>query len=349
MSHRIEITTRDGQAFEFACEPGQDVLAAAAQAQITLPSQCRRGSCGACHASVAEGDYALGAHSADALPPGDPHAVLLCCTTPLSDLRIAAPYDGTKVLLQPVPVRRARIAALETIADDTCRLELQLEPDDAYGSAAEFEAGQFVELELPDSGVRRPFSLANTSNWDGRLELLIRLRADGVFSSYLRERARVGDALIVHGPQGGFGLFAESLRPRWFVAGGTGLAPVLAMLRRMAEYQEMNDARLIFGVNRESELFMVDELERLRAELAQLDVELCVRDGDNKNDKDDGGTAWSGFRGTPVDALEAALASADALPDLYVCGPPGMVSAAQAVAAAAGVPAAQFASERFAV
>ncbi|CAB3784773.1 Methane monooxygenase component C [Paraburkholderia caffeinitolerans] len=340
MSHRIEITTRDGQAFAFACEPEQDVLGAAAAAQITLPSQCRRGSCGACHASVAEGEYTLGAHSADALPSGDPHAVLLCCTTPRSDLRIAAPYDGTKVLLQPVAVRRARIAALETLADDTLRLELRLEPDDAHGSAAEFEAGQFVELELPGSGARRPFSLANTSNWDGRLELLIRLRPDGVFSSYLRERAQVGDELNVHGPQGGFGLFAESLRPRWFVAGGTGLAPVLSMLRRMAEFQEMNDARLFFGVNHESELFMVQELEQLQAELAQLCVELCVREGD---------AAWPGFHGTPVEALQAALETADEPPDLYVCGPPGMVSAAQAVAAAAGVPAAQFASERFTV
>ncbi|MFX1684715.1 2Fe-2S iron-sulfur cluster binding domain-containing protein [Paraburkholderia sp. A1BS-2L] len=340
MSYRIEITTRDGQAFAFACEPEQDVLAAAAAAQITLPSQCRRGSCGACHASVAEGDYTLGAHSVDALPPADPRAVLLCCTTPRSDLSIAAPYDGTKVLLQPVAVRGARIAALETLADDTLRLELRLQPDDAHGSAAEFEAGQFVELELPESGVRRPFSLANTSNWDGRLELLIRLRPEGVFSSYLRERAQVGDALTVHGPQGGFGLFAESLRPRWFVAGGTGLAPVLSMLRRMAEFQEMNDARLFFGVNRESELFMAEELGRLQAELAQLHVELCVREG---------GSAWRGFHGTPVEALQVALASADEPPDLYVCGPPGMVSAAQAVAAAAGVPAAQFASERFAV
>ncbi|MFA8359650.1 hypothetical protein ACEPT7_17365, partial [Burkholderia ubonensis] len=42
-----------------------------------------------------------------------------------------------------------------------------------------------------------------------------------------------------------------SLRPRWFVAGGTGLAPILSMLRRMAEYQEMIDARLFFGVNRQ--------------------------------------------------------------------------------------------------
>ncbi|WP_233879719.1 2Fe-2S iron-sulfur cluster binding domain-containing protein [Paraburkholderia flagellata] len=340
MSYQIELTTRDGQAFGFACEPGQDVLSAAAAADITLPSQCRRGSCGACHATVTEGTYTLGDHSADALPSADPQAVLLCRTRPSADLRVAAPYDHTKVLLRPVATRTARIAALETIADDTRRLELLLDADDTSGSAAEFEAGQFAELELPEARVKRPFSLANTSNWEGRLEFLIRLRPQGEFSAYLRDRAQPGDVLTVHGPQGGFGLIADSLRPRWFVAGGTGLAPVLSMLRRMAEYGEMNDARLFFGVNRESELFMLDELDALRAALPQLRVELCVREAPD---------GWQGSHSTPVEALAAALAGEGAAPDLYVCGPPAMVSAAQAVAASSRVPSAQFVSERFTV
>ncbi|MBN3789639.1 2Fe-2S iron-sulfur cluster binding domain-containing protein [Burkholderia sp. Ac-20353] len=338
MTYRIEITTRDGQPVGFACEAGQDLLTAAADAGITLPSQCRRGSCGACHATVAAGDYDLQEHSADALPAGQPGAILMCRTTPRSDLRIVAPYDHAKVLLQPVPVRVARIAALDLIADQTMRVELHVEPDDANGSAVEFEAGQFAELEVPGSDVRRPYSLANTSNWEGRLEFLIRLRPDGWFSTYLRERARLGDPLTVRVPMGGFGLFVESLRPRWFVAGGTGLAPILSMLRRMAEYQEMPDARLFFGVNQESELFLRDELKQLQIDLPQLRVDLCVWHPDDD---------WSGFRGTPVDALSAALSRADVLPDVYVCGPPALVRGAQAAAAAAGVPDAQFASERF--
>ncbi|KVQ76759.1 oxidoreductase [Burkholderia ubonensis] len=338
MTYQIAITTRDGQPFGFACEDGQDLLTAAAEAGITLPSQCRRGSCGACHATVAEGDYDLREHSIDALPAGQPGAILLCRTTPRSDLRVVAPYDHAKVLLQPVPVRIARIAALDTIADQTMRVELQVEPDDANGSAVEFEAGQFAELEVPGSGVRRPFSLANTSNWEGRLEFLIRLRPDGWFSTYLRERAQPGDPLTVRAPMGGFGLFAESLRPRWFVAGGTGLAPILSMLRRMAEYQEMIDARLFFGVNRQSELFMLDALQQLQADMPQLKVDLCVW-----HPRDD----WSGFRGTPADALSAALAGTGVRPDIYVCGPPALVRGVQAAAVAAGVPDAQFASERF--
>ncbi|MGU8078124.1 FAD-binding oxidoreductase [Burkholderia pyrrocinia] len=338
MTYRIEITTRDGEQFGFGCDAEQDLLTAAADAGITLPSQCRRGSCGACQATVVDGAYEMQADSAGVLPAGQQGAVLLCRTTPRGDLRVAAPYDRTKVLLQPVPVRTARIAALDTIAADTMRVELQVEPDDAFGSAIEFEPGQFAELEVPGSGLRRPYSLANTSNWDGRLEFLIRLRPDGWFSTYLRERARPGDPLTVRVPMGGFGLFADSLRPRWFVAGGTGLAPILSMLRRMAEYQEMADARLFFGVNQETELFMLDELARLQADLPQLQVDLCVwRPGGE----------WAGLRGTPVDALRAALAQAGALPDIYVCGPPPLVQGVRDVAVAAGVPDAQFASERF--
>ncbi|HIH2657984.1 TPA: 2Fe-2S iron-sulfur cluster binding domain-containing protein [Burkholderia cenocepacia] len=340
MIYRIEITTRDGERFAFGCEAEQDLLSAAADADITLPSQCRRGSCGACQASVVDGAYEAQPDSAGVLPAGQHGAVLLCRTTPRGDLRIAAPYDRTKVLLHPVPVRTARIAALETVAADTVRVELQVEPDDASGSAVEFEPGQFAELEVPGSGLRRPYSLANTSNWDGRLEFLIRLRAGGWFSTYLRERARLGDSLIVRVPMGGFGIFADSLRPRWFVAGGTGLAPILSMLRRMADYQEMADARLFFGVNQDSELFMLDELARLQAALPQLRVELCVWRPDGE---------WGGYRGTPVDVLRAALEEAGERPDIYVCGPPSLVQAARDAAVAAGVPDAQFASERFAV
>nr|WP_232456979.1 2Fe-2S iron-sulfur cluster-binding protein [Burkholderia ubonensis] len=99
MTYQIEIATRDGQPFGFACEDGQDLLTAAAEAGITLPSQCRRGSCGACHATVADGDYDLREHSIDALPAGQPGAILMCRTTPRSDLRVVAPYDHAKVLL----------------------------------------------------------------------------------------------------------------------------------------------------------------------------------------------------------------------------------------------------------
>lgn len=338
MKHRILLTTQDGQQFDYDCAPDQYLLDAAETASLILVSQCRNGSCGACHATVTEGDFRLDDHAPDVLPADRPGSILMCRTAPLSDLKITLPYDHRKVLHESVPRRAAQIVTLEEIAEATMRVVLRLDPDADDGGAAQFEPGQFMEIELPDSSERRAYSLANTSNWDGTLEFLIRIRPGGRFSTFLRDRAHVGDTLMVRGPLGAFCIRESSLRPRWFVAGGTGLAPVLSMLRRMAEYGESHDAKLFFGVEHERQLFLLDELDQLKAQLPQLTVEVCVAKAEAN---------WTGFRGTPVDALHAALASSDTKPDIYVCGPPGMVKAVAAVAADQGVPAEHVDSERF--
>jgi ferredoxin-NADP reductase/ferredoxin len=338
MSFEIRLTTRDQQQLSFACEPGQTLIDAADAAQITLPSQCRQGSCGACHANVVHGDFELGPHSAEALPRDAANGILMCCTTAQSDLDIELPCDHSRILFGRVPLRTATIAALENIAENTVRLELRLDADADGGVAAQFEPGEFAELQIPDTDIWRAYSLANTANWDGTLEFLIRLQPQGKFSTFLQTQAQPGMTLNLRGPQGAFGLNEGSLRPRWFVAGGTGLAPMLSMLRRMAEFQETQAARLFFGVNREAELFALDELDRLRAELPQLQVDVCVW-------KPVAG--WQGFVGTPADALREALAGSGELPDIYLCGPAPLLTAAERIAHDAGVPEAQIFAERF--
>ncbi|MGJ0492850.1 aromatic/alkene monooxygenase hydroxylase FAD-binding subunit MmoC [Methylobacter sp.] len=339
-THTIELTTRDGEQLRFDCDGDQSLLEAAADAHIVLPSQCRQGSCGACYADATRGDYILGEHNPAALPAGaaEQGGILLCRTFPLSDLSVSLPFDHDRILLGEIRRRNADIAAIEPVGENTVRLTLHLAPDDDGGSVAEFEPGQFVELEVPGQAIRRAYSLANTGNWEGRLEFLIRLQPGGLFSTWLREQAHAGQTLIVHGPQGAFGLSENGLRPRWFVAGGTGLAPMLSMLRRMAEFQEPHPARLYFGVNRVEELFCLTELEALKAELPQLQVILCVW----KPNQD-----WQGFCGTPVDALVHDLTSLNIRPDIYLCGPPALIDAAEAAARSQGVPVEQVFSERF--
>jgi ferredoxin-NADP reductase/ferredoxin len=339
-THTIELTTRDGEQLRFDCDDDRNLLEAAADAHIVLPSQCRQGSCGACYADATRGDYILGEHNPAALSAGaaEKGGILLCRTFPLSDLSVSLPFDYDRILLGEIRRRNAEIAAIEPVGENTVRLTLLLAPDDDGGSVAEFEPGQFVELEVPGRAIRRAYSLANTGNWEGRLEFLIRLQPGGLFSTWLREQAHAGQTLIVHGPQGAFGLSENGLRPRWFVAGGTGLAPMLSMLRRMAEFQEPHPARLYFGVNRVEELFCLMELEALKAELPQLQVILCVW----KPNQD-----WQGFCGTPADALAQDLDDLNARPDIYLCGPPALIDAAEAAARSQGVPVEQVFSERF--
>jgi ferredoxin-NADP reductase len=222
------------------------------------------------------------------------------------------------------------------------RLMLTLRPGEDGSASADFESGQFVRIVVPGSPpgreVRRAYSPANVSNWDGQLEFYIRLLPGGAMSDYLSQRARVGDVLTVSSADGEFGLAENGLRPRWFLAGGTGLSPLLSMLRKMAEWGEAQPARLFFGITRHGEVFAQDEIAALCETLPDFEAVTVVWSPDPE---------WAGPVGNPVDLAAAEIALLDEMPDVYLCGPPPMMDAAVAALTAAGVPADQIHLERF--
>ena len=341
MSYAITLTTKDDKQLDFSCEPEQTVQDAAEAAGFFLPALCKAGSCGSCLGRCTQGDYHLGSYSESLLPQnaqqhGD---ILLCRTFPDSDLQITAPYNASKIRNSKQIPRNAEIISVELIAERTMRLVLQLLPDAKRSVAFEFESGQFVELEVLELNLKRAYSIANTQNWTGRLEFLVRLQAHGQFSTYLQKTAGVGDYLRVIGPSGSFGVQEQSLAPRCFVAGGTGLAPFLSILQRMAEWGEDHPTQLFIGVNNEQEIFCLEELSALTQAIPQLHVEYCIWKPSE---------TWTGFCGTPADALRAYLANTDVLPDVFLCGPPLLIEAATEVAVDAGVNPERIFCERFA-
>jgi NAD(P)H-flavin reductase/ferredoxin len=338
----VKITTSDGVTLGIEVPDGSSVVDAAAEAGYVLPSQCGRGTCGSCHAT-ARGAYRLGDHSPAALPPEQEAAggVLLCRTYPLGAVDVSVSYARSRILDGGVGRREGTVVEVTQVARDTVVLRLQLDPDDATGAGVEFDPGQFMELQLPGDERRRAYSMSNTPNWDGEVEFLIRLHEGGYFSGFLRDvlegRRPLGERVVGHGPTGAFGLRESGLRPRWFVAGGTGLAPLLSLLRRMAEWGEPHPARLFLGVNSEEDLPELEVIDQLVADLPGFRLDPCVwHPGDD----------WTGTSGTPADALAAALAEAKQSPDVYVSGPPLLVDAVQRVAAAAGLPPEQVITER---
>ena len=251
---------------QLTCAAETTILEAAASAGMVLPSICQTGTCGACAAEVVDGRFELGTHSADALGRRSASgATLLCRTYPRSDCHISLPYDSTRIGDGLPAQRSATISALETLTPSTVRLALVLDPDEQGACAAEFDPGQFVQLQVPGREDRRAYSIANTANWDGALEFFIKLVPGGSFSTYLTETAAVGERLLVIGPQGAFGLHEHGLRARWFVGGGSGIAPLLSMLRRMAEWGDPQPARLYAGFNDEADVFGAAEIDELLA------------------------------------------------------------------------------------
>lgn len=351
VGYDITLVTADGQESTLHCGAGTSVLTAAEQAGLVLKSACQGGGCGACSAVLTGGRVEMGDHDPDVIEvPEDEGGILLCSSFPREDCRIELPYDAAKIVTAPPSTHDAEITALDRVADGVMRVTLTLRPAEDGSSSADFESGQFFRVTvpgaapvavpgtIPGSEARRAYSPANVANWDGRLEFFIRLLPGGAMSEYLSERAGVGDVLTVSSADGEFVLAENGLRPRWFLAGGTGLSPLLSMLRKMAEWGDPQPARLFFGVTRHGEVFAQDEIAALAGTLPDFHAETVVWNAD---------PAWTGPVGNPVEMAAAELAMLDEMPDVYICGPPPMTDAAVAALTAAGVPADQIHLERF--
>lgn len=348
LGYDVTLVTADGQESTLRCSAGTTVLAAAEQAGLVLKSACQGGGCGACSAVLAGGRVEMGDHDPDVIEvPEDQGGILLCSSFPREDCRIELPYDAAKIVTAPPSRHDAEITALERVADGVMRVLLTMRPGEDGSSSADFESGQFFRVLVPGSGTagseaRRAYSPANVANWDGQLEFYIRLLPGGAMSDYLTGRAAVGDVLTVLSADGEFGLVESGLRPRWFIAGGTGLSPLLSMLRRMGEWGDPQLARLFFGVTRHGEVFAQDEIAALGTILPDFNARTVVWHPDPN---------WTGATGNPVDLAAAEIAvlgeESGEMPDVYVCGPPPMVDAAYAALTVAGIPADQIHAERF--
>jgi len=339
-TYSITLASLDGKKIQFNCKSSQNVQDAAEVAGFFPPAICKIGSCGSCLAVCDSGRYELKNYSEGLLPQNanETKDILLCRTYPQSDLIIHAPYNADRIQNRQLLPRDASIIEVKKLAKRTVLLVLQLSEDDEKGLGFDFEAGQFVELEVSELALKRAYSIANTTNWDGRLEFLIRLQDQGQFSQFLQNQAQVGKSLKVHGPSGTFGVHEQRLNPRCFIAGGTGLAPFLSILRRMAEWGEDHPTQLFFGVNTEAEIFCNQELAALQQRLPNLKVTICVWKPSDQ---------WGGFRGTPADALTVYLKQMTVLPDLYLCGPPQLIEMTTKIALTQGVQSENIHCERF--
>lgn len=341
LDHAITLITGDGADFSFPCGPDETLTKAAHRAGLAVPSVCGQGSCGACQGTCEEGDYELDDHSPKALPPAlrEQGGILLCRTKPRGAMRVQVAAAAAQVSAGPPPERPCTVIEVSPQGGDVMRLVLDIIPDPEQGIGPLFEPGQFMELQIPGTDVWRAYSLANAPDWDGRLEFLIRLQPEGRFSTWLQGQAAEGQVVLTRGPQGAFGLRPGSLNRRVMVAGGTGLAPMLSILRQAVAFGDDQPTDLLFGVNRAQDLFASAALQELCAALPSLRVETCLWQG-----AEDG----VAFHGTPAQRLAALLAGQDgAAYDLYICGPAALIDATEAVAEAAGIPASQRVAERF--
>ena len=149
------------------------------------------------------------------------------------------------------------------------------------------------------------------------------LMPGGAFSEAIENMRGAGATVGVEGPFGAFTLRPEQGDPV-FIAGGTGLSPILAMLRKLATEDSHRRATLIFGVSTEDKLFGLPQIDTIVAACPGLNVHVTIAEPTD---------AWTGRQGTAIDVLAQELAQTNdpKAGRYYVCGPAPMVAAAQSI------------------
>ena len=314
--HRVHCTFWDSKELEFDCAADEDVITAALRQNIILLSYCRKGICATCKARVKDGDFAMDAVTVQALSPAEEEEglVLLCRTCPQSDLTVELEYDSDRVTIPEIG--RVEVMAVSPISRSCTVYRLVLRGHRV--GIFNWNPGQYVAIRRPNSEEWRMFSMANTPNLQNTLEFLIRLIPGGVFSSYVQNEAKPGDLLDIKGPFGAF-FYRQSDHPPIFIAGSTGLAPNLAMLRQLGDALSDQRMRLFFGITNTGELFGTEELHALAQQLPRLTCHIaCVNPE----------ASWQHETGLVTDSFLKRMEGEDFTAyDYYLCGPPAMIEA----------------------
>ena len=236
----------------FSVAPGETILAAALRQGIGLPYGCRNGACGACKGVLRSGELAYGDYQERALHASEKAAgkALTCCTQPLGDIVFEVrELSGAKDLaIRTMP---ARVERIERPADDVAVLFLKL----PTGERLQFLAGQYIDILLKN-GRRRSFSMANAPHDDQLIELHVRKSPGGAFSTFVFDEMKERAILRFEGPLGTFYMRGDSDKPAILVAGGTGFAPIKAIIEDALHHGDDRPMVLYWGVRSLKDLYM---------------------------------------------------------------------------------------------
>lgn len=308
----------------FRVEPGETVLEAARRAHLALPYSCLAGVCGSCKATLIEGECIYPRNPPTALNAAERlrHQALLCQAVPVTDLVVAAREVAS---VADLPLRRLTLKLLDKapLGVDVVRLILQA----ARGERLRRLPGQYLDVLLAD-GKRRAFSIANAPHEGDHVELHVRHVAGGGFTSYVFDEMKPGALLKIEGPLGTFVPREDSERPLLFVAGGTGFAPVKALIEHFLHLGTRRPITLYWGARTAQDLYLRGLPERWARDVVGFRYVPVVSDA----------AVADGQRGGFVH--EAVLEDHPDLAgfDLYMSGPPTMVDAGRRAFVQAGLP-----------
>lgn len=225
----------------------------------------------------------------------------------------------------------------EEIAQDF--VTLWLEP--SKGSLPNYLPGQHLPIEVDINGkkIGRRYTLSSSPSRPGRYAISVKRIAGGRVSNALLDNLQVGDVLEAENPDGQFHLKTHDAQPLLLLSAGSGVTPMLSMVRYLADHNQLNDVVFYHQCRTEHDIPCRSELEQLKREHSGLEVKICLTQP---------AVDWFGLKG------RLSLSHIKQIKDVeqrqvFVCGPDGFMQKAKNLLLKKGLPEAHYHQEAFGV
>ncbi|RDV00355.1 2Fe-2S iron-sulfur cluster-binding protein [Trinickia dinghuensis] len=246
---------------------GDNLLEALRNHQVPISYSCTAGRCGTCRCRIVSGNVLVTGAAETNRPATDGELVLACQATLVEDCVIEIP-EVDEIVVHPSKIIKTTVVGIEDLTHDIKRVRLALSKPFA------FSPGQYASLQFSPELVR-PYSMAVAAGGD-EAEFHIRVVPGGRVTSYVATQLKVGDAVRLSGPLGTAYLRTKTSDPIICIAGGTGLAPILSIVRGMADRGLTHPVDLYFGVRSPRDIYGMAWLDELKARLPSLTVHVVV-------------------------------------------------------------------------
>jgi Na+-transporting NADH:ubiquinone oxidoreductase subunit F len=299
---------------EYLVDGGDNLLSTLNEQDIFIPSACGgKGSCGYCKVKVIEGGgQFLATEKGYVTETERLEGIRLSCQLRVKeDLKIEIPEE-----LFNVKQYEYTVTILEDLTDKIKRVRLEL-PDTLE---INYKPGQYIQILTPvydgNEEVYRAYSITTPPSSKHAIELFIGYVPDGICTTYIHKHLKVNDKLNVVGPFGDF-YYREGDKEMVLVAIGTGMAPIMGILRYMNENHIERKATLYFGARTRSDMFMTDELKVLEKTMFDFEYINCLS-------RPTAHCEWNGEVGRVTDLIEKFVDNGGNK-EAYLCGNPPMI------------------------
>ncbi len=330
-----KLTINDNK--DFMVDGGETLLSSLVDQKVFIPSACGgKGSCGYCKVTVIEGGgQILPTELGYVTPAEQKEGVRLSCQLKIKeDMKIQIPEE-----LFSVKQFDYRVEFIKEVTPTIKHLRLKL-PE---GEEIQFKAGQYIQILAPkykgnDEEVYRAYSVASSPLDQKAIELYIGLVKNGIATTFVHDYLKPGAKLTIVGPYGDF-FYQDTDREMVLVAIGTGMAPIMSILKFMRDSGIKRKATFYFGARTREDLFEMETLEQLEKELPNFKLITCLS-------RPTESCQWTGEKGRVTDLLEKFLEDGDRK-EAYLCGSPVMIDSVIPILMAKGMPEDQIFYDKF--